>query len=106
MSTEPELLFTGDNKRHKATFTDRVPEGDPPGPVVDPDAQAATFTVYDADEKVVMTDDAIRENTGVYYFDWTASNTPGNYFLEFKGLFNGKPKLRRKIVKVKFKGDI
>lgn len=101
----PEL-FTGDTKKIKATFTSLVAEDAPTGPPADPDSQACTFTVYNADERSILSSAAVRESTGVFSFEWTAPVVAGTYWVEFKGLFNGKPELKRKKYSVKFKGDL
>lgn len=103
MSTE---VFTGDTKSLKVTFTSRVAEGATPGPVTDPDSQTCTVTVYNEDERAVQTGTGVRESEGIYRFDWTVSNKAGIYWVEFKGLFNGKPQLKRQKFSAKFRGNL
>lgn len=87
--------FTGDTIRVKMTFTDRVPEGDPPGAAVDPDSNAVTVTIYNSDFQKVTTASASRQGTGIYFYDWTMPLVPGTYYVEFKGLFSTYPELNR-----------
>lgn len=98
------VVFTGDTIELEGTFTERVPEGEPVGSVDDPDSNACTISIY-FEEKVIQTGAGVRESTGIYTFDWTVPLLPGIYWVEFKGLFNGKPELRRKKYSAKFKGD-
>lgn len=93
--------FTGDTIRVRSTFTDRVPEGDPAGPVVDPDSNTVTVTIYDSDFQKIKTDTASRENTGIYFYDWIMPSVSGIYYVEFKGLFSTYPELNRKKFTVK-----
>lgn len=96
-------IFTGDTVRVKATFRDYAPEGQT-GALADPDGNVATIKIYDVDSNEIDSGSAIRESAGLYRYDWTAPDE-GVYYIEFKGVFGGKPQLARMKLQVRFRPD-
>lgn len=95
-------ILTGTTITPTATIRDKADLGED-GPLVDPDGNTVTVTVYDSANKVVETGAATRESLGVFYYNWTTPTKQGIYFVEFKCTFAGKPELQRKRYTVKFR---
>jgi uncharacterized protein YfaS (alpha-2-macroglobulin family) len=103
MATTVETYYTGDTVRFSATFRDYPddPEAEPEtGDLLDP--SAVTVSIYDADFVVIQTGTGNNESTGVYTYDFTMPDTPGPYYIEWKGIVNTKPEIKRDKFKVKF----
>jgi len=102
-TTTIDTYFTGDTATFEATFRDlpEDPEADPEtGALIDP--SAVTITIYDADLVPIETGSGDNQSTGVYAYDYTMSDEPGIYYIEWKGIVNGKPEIKRDKFKVKF----
>lgn len=92
----------GDTIRVKATFRDWAPEGQQ-GSLTTP--ASVEVNLYRDDESPLQTAlTPTNESLGVYFYDWTLPTEAGAYYIEFKGLINGKPQLSR--MKVKAKWDV
>lgn len=96
-------IFTGDTVRIRTTFNDFPSPSGAEGPLIDPDANDADINIYNGELRLISTDNAVRESLGVYIYDWTVPEQPGTYYVEVKGLFNGKVQINRKKYSVKFK---
>ena len=101
------LVYTaGDTVRFSVEFRDypNDPEGDPTtGPLLDPDEVSVLF--YNSD-LVAITELAagINETSGIYHYDYTMPDEPGTYYVEWTGLVNSYPEIKREKFKVKFVG--
>lgn len=97
------VFETGSTIRVKAQFTDWVPEGQAVGDPVQP--ESAEVNMYNT-ENVLINGPAIPTNVdvGLYHYYWTLPDEPGSYYIEFKGVVNGRTQLRR--VKIKTKWNV
>lgn len=95
-------VFTGDTFRIIGSFRGLAT---PPavGPLVDPDDEEATVTVYNAEEVKIFEDVASKDVVGVYIYDYTAPIEEGQILVEVKGLLDGKPQLCRVKLDARFK---
>lgn len=103
MATTIESYYSGDTVRFSATFRDYPddPEADPEtGDLLDP--STVTVSIYDADFIVINDGVGDNESQGVYTYDFTMPDTPGAYYIEWKGMVNDKPEIKRDKFKVKF----
>lgn len=93
------IIYIGDTITFTAVFKDTNLAA------VDPDGNAATFTVYNNETLAqVTTAAATRTSLGNYKYDWTVPDGEGViYILEMKGLFSSKPQLKRLKAKAKFR---
>lgn len=91
-------VYTGDTKKFTSTFTGYD------GSLSDPDSNLVTFKVYNADNNnVLYTDSATRISLGSYEYEYTFSDTPMVYFIEFSGEFGTKPHLGRRKVRARMR---
>lgn len=104
MATEEiSSYFTGDTARFSATFRDYPEEegADPStGALLDP--ASVTVTIFDAESTPIHTGSGVNDSPGVYTFDYTMPNEAGTYYIEWKGMVNSKPEIKRDKFKVKF----
>lgn len=75
----------GDSVSAKVVFRDWDPSSNSFGDPIDPDT--VDVTLYDSLGAVVFTEPAVREDVGVYSYEYVA-NTVGVFDLEFLGTFN------------------
>lgn len=97
---ELETYFSGDTVRFDAEFRDYPEDEELEGDLIDPDP--IDVTVYDAEETVIATGEPEHDSLGMFSFEYTVPLTPGTYFIEFKGIVNSKPEIKRHKFKVKF----
>jgi plastocyanin len=92
-------VYVGDTITFKAEFKDIN------NVLVDPDASAATFKVYNNETLAqVSSAAATKLSTGVYKYEWTVPSGDGIiYILEMSGDFSSLPQLKRVKVKAKFR---
>ena len=95
---------SGDTIKVRATFRDYA-VAPAVGSVVDPDT--VEINIYDGDEVLLENipdgDPAIvRESAGVYSYDWILPEIDGNYYIEFYGVTDSKPAIRRHKIKTKW----
>lgn len=103
VTTTVPTYFSGDTVRFFVVFRDYPddPQADPStGALIDP--AEVTVKVFDAEETPVFTGTGVVDSVGTYTIDYTMPNEPGTYFIEWKGLINSKPEVKRDKFKVKF----
>jgi uncharacterized protein YfaS (alpha-2-macroglobulin family) len=99
MAEEIEIYFSGDTVRFTAEFRD-YPEPETPGDLIDPDP--VTVRVLDAEGTSIHTGTPSNDSLGIFSYEYTVPNDPGTYYIEFKGIVNSKPEVKRYKFKVKF----
>lgn len=92
-------VYVGDTITFKAEFRDIN------NTLVDPDASAATFKVYNNETLAQLTSSAATKvSAGIYKYEWTVPSGDGIiYILEMSGDFSSLPQLKRVKVKAKFR---
>lgn len=98
--SEIEEYFSGDTVRFSAEFRDYPDVPEEEGDLINP--STVTVTVYDADMSSIATGTGDSVSTGIFSFDYTVPSEPGTYFIEWKGMVNSKPEVKREKFKVKF----
>jgi len=93
---------TGDTIRVQVTFREFA---EPPeeGAIVDP--SDVMVAIYNSDQKKILEvagEFIIKEDDGIYYYDWTLPLTAGTFYIEFIGEIDDEPAVIRKPFKVKF----
>lgn len=92
--------FSGDTIRMRATFKNELDA------LTDPDNDEIFVTVYNKANlaKLVDADLATKDAVGTYYYDYTfpESSVSVSYTIEFKGIFDLEPQLKRFNTKAKF----
>lgn len=98
--SEIETYFSGDTVRFSSEFRDYPEDPELEGDLIDP--STVTVIVYDSDSNSIATGSGSNVSLGVFSFEYTVPTDSGTYYIEWKGMVNSKPEIKRMKFKVKF----